>query len=61
LENAPEVKQAVVENVGPESSKEECGVEKRGHHATTTTILWLFSGTIRVSRCQKNFWTLWCK
>jgi len=20
-----------------------------------------FSGTTRVSRCQKNFWTLWCK
>jgi len=38
LENAPEVKQAVAENVGPESSEDECGVEKRGHHTTNTTI-----------------------
>jgi len=35
---------------------------KQPHHTTPQPFYGPYSGTTRVSRCQKrNFWTLWCK
>jgi len=46
-----------------EASLKVTGIHKHWNtHTNTQPFYGLFSGTTRVSRCQKrNFWTLWCK